>query len=269
MGKAARARARRQSAAASDQDAERPASQSSRAGWSAFGALAVAVAVIVVIAVDKKSPAVVTPPATVISVADRDAPPSLIAAAAKIGFHPNVEAGVGVIENEPASSPHPPINPGPARGRVGCTGLPAAHAAGPGVQPRLRAWQRGSRRVLRDLVPPLRRRGAAPERSLRGASALRHARGLPRDQRRRRAAPSVYAYHRYFGLPFPALLDPSSVPGSWTSPGNAGPVTTAYRVANYPALYVLNPRGVIVWRSDGEQPDALLRDELLRAAAER
>jgi thiol-disulfide isomerase/thioredoxin len=36
-------------------------------------------------------------------------------------------------------------------------------------------------------------------------------------------AASVYAYHRYFGLDSPALLDPSSHPGTFRSPGAAGP----------------------------------------------
>ena len=38
-------------------------------------------------------------------------------------------------------------------------------------------------------------------------------------------APSVFAYHRYFGLPFPALLDPSTQPGSFSSPGGSGQVS--------------------------------------------
>jgi hypothetical protein len=44
-------------------------------------------------------------------------------------------------------------------------------------------------------------------------------------------------------------------------------VTTRYRVELYPTFYVIDPAGWIVWRSDGEQPDALLRLELARAAA--
>jgi thiol-disulfide isomerase/thioredoxin len=79
-------------------------------------------------------------------------------------------------------------------------------------------------------------------------------------------AVSVFAYHRYFGLPFPALLDPSSRPGSFSDPGSAGPVTTRYRVQSFPTFYVLDPSGRIVWRSDGEQPDALVRHELVVAA---
>ena len=35
-------------------------------------------------------------------------------------------------------------------------------------------------------------------------------------------APSVYAFHRYFGLPYPALLDLGPRAGSWHSPQNPG-----------------------------------------------
>jgi hypothetical protein len=80
-------------------------------------------------------------------------------------------------------------------------------------------------------------------------------------------AASVFAYHRYFGLGFPALLDPSANPGSFHDPGAAGRVTTTYRVRSFPTFYVLDPKGVIRWASDGEQPDALLRQELRHALA--
>ena len=79
-------------------------------------------------------------------------------------------------------------------------------------------------------------------------------------------AASVFAYELYFGLPFPALLDPSSDPGSFSSPGSAGPVSAAYEVGYFPTFYVIDPNGRITWRSDGEQPTALLRQELRRAA---
>ena len=46
-----------------------------------------------------------------------------------------------------------------------------------------------------------------------------------------------------------------------------GTVSASYRVRIFPTFYVLDPRGRIAWRSDGEQPDALLRRELLEAAA--
>jgi len=270
MGKAARARARRESAANSAEGAEESTSQMNRAGWSAFGALAVAVVLRLVIALDKKTSRAVTPPvtppATVISAADRAAPGSLIAAAAKIGFRPTVEDGVGVIENEPVSSAHPPINPDLlAVGSI----APGFRLRTPQGQSFSLAQERGKAVLLEFFAtwcphcdaeaPHLRDLYAALARAGMHVAFL----GINADGE---TAPSVYAYHRYFGLLFPGLLDPSSSPGSWTSQGAAGPVTTAYRVENYPTLYVLDPQGVIVWRGDGEQPDALLRSELVRAA---
>jgi len=81
-------------------------------------------------------------------------------------------------------------------------------------------------------------------------------------------APSIYAFHRYYGLPYPALVDPSSKAGSFDAPGSAGKVSTAYHVASFPTFYAINPNGKIVWRSDGEQPDALIRAWMLEAADE-
>ena len=79
-------------------------------------------------------------------------------------------------------------------------------------------------------------------------------------------APSVFAFHRYYGLPYPALVDPSTKAGSFNAPGAAGQVSTAYRVQSFPTFYVINPAGKITWRSDGEQPDALLRAQLVQAS---
>src|SRR5205085_2027036 len=77
---------------------------------------------------------------------------------------------------------------------------------------------------------------------------------------------SVLAYHRYFGLAFPALLDPSSHPGTFRRPGASGRVTLSYRLRSFPTFYVIDRAGRITWRGDGEQPNALLLRELRRAA---
>jgi hypothetical protein len=77
---------------------------------------------------------------------------------------------------------------------------------------------------------------------------------------------TVLAYHVYFGLGFPALLDPGGRPVTFPAHGSPGPVSRRYGVGAYPTFYVLDPRGRIAWRGDGEQPDALLRRELLAAS---
>jgi thiol-disulfide isomerase/thioredoxin len=79
-------------------------------------------------------------------------------------------------------------------------------------------------------------------------------------------AASIYAYHRYFGLPFPALLDPGSPAGSFHQPGGVGPVSQAYHMQTFPTFYVIDPHGRIFWATDGEQPDALIRAKLQAAA---
>ena len=114
------------------------------------------------------------------------------------------------------------------------------------------------------MVPALQRRGSAP------AAAVRIAAEVPLRLRLGNAdgedPASVFAYHRYYGLSFPALLDPSSTQGNFHKPGAGGPVTTRYGIGAYPTFYVIDPNGRITWRSDNEQPDALLRRELRQAA---
>ncbi len=80
-------------------------------------------------------------------------------------------------------------------------------------------------------------------------------------------APSVLAYHIYFGLPFPAVLDPSTDTGSFHREGTGGPVSKAYKVQLFPTFYVIDPRGRIAWAASGEQSDAVLLHELRAAAA--
>ena len=80
-------------------------------------------------------------------------------------------------------------------------------------------------------------------------------------------AASVFAYHVYFGLPFPALLDPEpDSPGTSPTTARAGRCRRPTSVGYYPTFYVIDPHGRIAWRGDGEQPDALLRQ---RARARR
>jgi peroxiredoxin len=79
-------------------------------------------------------------------------------------------------------------------------------------------------------------------------------------------AASIYAFHRYFGIPWPTLLDPGTRAGNFSRAGSAGPVTQAFGVALYPTFYIIDPRGRIAWRGDREKPDALLLQELKNAS---
>ncbi len=79
-------------------------------------------------------------------------------------------------------------------------------------------------------------------------------------------AASVHAYDRYFGLPWPSLLDPGSPAGSFSQQGGIGPVSRAYGLSLFPTFYIIDARGKIAWRADREQPDSLLTKKLLDVA---
>jgi thiol-disulfide isomerase/thioredoxin len=79
-------------------------------------------------------------------------------------------------------------------------------------------------------------------------------------------AASVYAFHRWFGIPWQTLLDPGARAGNFSKAGSAGPVTEAFGVALYPTFYIIDAKGRIAWRGDREKPDALLLRELMHAS---
>jgi thiol-disulfide isomerase/thioredoxin len=73
---------------------------------------------------------------------------------------------------------------------------------------------------------------------------------------------SLYAFDRFFKIPWPTLLDPGSPAGSYKQAGGAGPVTRAYGVALYPTFYIIDSKGRVAWRNDREQPDMLIAQKL-------
>jgi peroxiredoxin len=79
-------------------------------------------------------------------------------------------------------------------------------------------------------------------------------------------AGSIYAYERFFKIPWPTLLDPGSPTGSFKASGGFGPVTHVFGVALYPTFYIIDSQGRIAWRSDREQPDALIFAKLKDAS---
>jgi peroxiredoxin len=205
------------------------------------------------------------PPPARASASDRNAPASLVQAANKVGFRPTTEPGVGQIEDDPASQAKPPANPDllPAGSMA-----PAFTLKTPEGDSVSLSDFRG-KAVLLELFATW-----CPHCNAEAPHLQALYRSLPRSKYAfvsvngdGEDAASVYAYHRYFGLSFPALLDPGGQPGSFHQPGSAGLVSTKYRLAYFPTFYVIDPHGRITWRSDGEQPDALLREELARAAA--
>jgi thiol-disulfide isomerase/thioredoxin len=214
-------------------------------------------------AVLARSPA--PPPRAVpIPAADRAASPALIRSAEGVGFRPLGQgSGVGEIESKPAAAAPAPLSRNLLP--VG-TAAPQFTLRTPVGTPVRLADLRG-RPVLLEFFTTWCPHCAAEAphlqrlfRSLGGRAAFLAVNANSED------APSVLAYHVYFGLGFPAVLDPGPRTVTFPDHGPQGPVTRSYGVEAYPTFYVLDRAGRIVWRGDGEQPDAVLRRALSKAS---
>jgi peroxiredoxin len=201
--------------------------------------------------------------AKTIAAADRKAPKALIAAANAVHFHTSTEPGVGLLENEPPSAARGPstsdlLKPG--------TTAPPFTLKTPQGQTVSLSDYRGHAVVL-ELFATWCPHCQAEAPHLHRLANEMYAKGvrfvsINADSEN---AASVFAFHRYFGLPYPALLDPGQPPGSFTEQGGSGPVTSAYHLHAYPTFYVITPSGRVYWASDGEQPDELIREKALAA----
>jgi peroxiredoxin len=227
------------------------------AGLGAAIVLVIAVGAVAVVRSPTTPPRLVTIPP-----ADRNASAALVRAAEAVGFRPS--SGSSGVEDDPASAA-----PTPGSGL-----LPVGMAA-PDFALRTPTGDRVGLRGLRGKAVLLEFfatwcphcAGEAPHLRRLYASFSRSKVAFVSVNADSEDAPSVFAYHVYFGLPFPALLDPGGRTVTWPAHGPIGPISARYRVTRYPTFYLLDPRGRIVWRSNGEQPDALLRQQLGRASA--
>jgi len=224
-------------------------------------ALLTAIVLGAVLALGKK-PA--PPEVRTIPLADRNASRALLLKAAAIDFHPSSEAGAGKVEGNPLPSPPPasskdllaPGTQAPPFSLVTPTGTRVSLAS-----------LRG-KTVLLELFATWCPHCAAEAPHLKALYGK-----LPHDRYAfvsvngdGEDAASIFAYHVYFELPFPALLDPNpSDPGTFHHEGSPGPVSKAYELALFPTFYVIDPHGRVAWAGSGEQPDALLRHELQAA----
>jgi peroxiredoxin len=230
--------------------------------WLATGGVVGVVALLVVVLLaTRTSPKVAA--AAPVTAADKSAPASLVQAANDVGFHPTTEPGVGELEGKPASAAAPPSNPDLLE--VG-SAAPAFTLRTPQGKTVSLSSYRGKAVLLEFFASWCPHCNAEAPHLAKLARSL-ESRGVDvlSVNADGETVPSVYAFHRYYGLPYPALVDPSAVPGSFSKPGAAGSVSTAYRVQSFPTFYVIGSSGKITWRGDGEQPDALLRAQLLKA----
>jgi peroxiredoxin len=262
MGRKSRLKAERR--AAPPPPIPKPMLKARKVIFTATLAIAVVVVLIVGILLLTKKTSPVVPPAASISAADRNAPASLVSAAQAVGFHPTTEPGVGKIESQPASAANPPSNPDLLA--VG-TKAPSFALKTPEGQKVSLSGFLGKATLLEFFATWCPHCNAeAPHLAKLSTSLPASKYAFVSVNADGETAPSVFAFHLYYGLDYPALVDPSAHPGSFDSQGAAGKVSTAYRVESYPTFYVIDPKGKIAWASDGEQPDALLRQQLVKAA---
>jgi peroxiredoxin len=204
------------------------------------------------------------PPAKHPSAVDLNASPALVKAANAIGFHTSTEPGVGLIESQPADSVARISNPNLLK--PGTTAPPFTLKTPQGDTVSLSDFR--GKAVLLELFATW-----CPHCQAEAPHLAKLARALAPDgvafvsiNGDSEDAASVFAFHRYFASPYPALLDQGTPAGSFTKVGAAGPVSSAYRLQSFPTFYVITPDGKVAWAAAGEQPDALLRQLLLRAA---
>lgn len=189
---------------------------------------------------------------------------SLAKAADAVGFHQTTAPNVGVVENLPADTT---LLPGsPSLLSVGAQAPDFSLLTSTGEHVRLSDFR--GRTVLLEFFATW-----CPHCQAEAPHLMKLFSALPSEgfafvsvNADSEDAASIYAFHRWFGLAWPTLLDPGARAGNFSQAGGAGPVTEAFGVALYPTFYIIDATGRIAWRGDREKPDGLLLRELTHAS---
>jgi peroxiredoxin len=220
------------------------------------------IAVVIAVGLAARQGALKAPPMAAPASGRGSVDPALEAAARAVNFHSTMNALVGNIEDKPANQAYP-VTPHTAELLpVGSIALDFSLETATGIDVSLRAF-RGKAVLLEFSATwcPHCQAEASHLVKLANALATSNVSVLSVNGDGEDAA-SVYAFERFFSIPYQTLLDPSSRPGSFNRRGDYGTVSQAYKLKIFPTFYVIDARGRIVWRAEGEQPDALLTQEL-------
>jgi peroxiredoxin len=189
---------------------------------------------------------------------------SLAAAADALGFRQTTAADVGLVENLPPDTPL--LAPSKSVLAVGATAPDFTLSTPTGEKVRLSDY-RGKTVFLEFFATWCPHCQAEAQHLTRLYESLPHSDfaflSVNADSE---DAASIFAFDRFFHIPWPTLLDPGSPAGSYKQSGGAGPVTKAYGVALYPSFYIIDAKGRVAWRNDREQPDMLISRKLHDAA---
>src|SRR5262249_14314730 len=149
--------------------------------------------------------------------ADRTASPALRSAAEALGYRPTAHSDA--VERRPAWTAMPPSS---GLLPVGSTAPDFALPTPTGTRVHLAALR--GRPVLLEFFATWCPHCAAEAPHLRRLHVSSHAAFVSVNADSENAA-SVFAYHAWFGLPFPAVLDVGKHSVSWPTDGPTGPVS--------------------------------------------
>ena len=189
---------------------------------------------------------------------------SLEVAADALGFRQTTAADVGVVENLPPDTPL--LAPSKSVLAVGTAAPDFLLSTAKGTKVRLSDYK-GKTILLEFFATWCPHCQAEAQHLVRLYASLPHGTFEFLSVNADSEDPaSLYAFERFFHVPWHALLDPGTPAGSFKQAGAAGSTTRAYGVGLYPTFYIIDAKGRVAWRNDREQPDMLLSQKLHDAA---